>query len=83
MIRLTIKEKNDVISKNFFYTCKKRFCTDDDHKRYHKIKDHFHYTGKYREAAHNICNLRHKIPKDTPVLFQNGSIHNFHFNMLD
>ena len=26
-----------------------------------KVKDHCHYTRKYREAAHDICNLRYKI----------------------
>ena len=24
---------------------------------YRKVKDHCHYTGKYRDAVHNICNL--------------------------
>ena len=24
-----------------------------------KVRDHCHYTGKYRGAAHNICNLRY------------------------
>ena len=24
-----------------------------------------HYTGKYRGAAHSICNLRYKVPKDS------------------
>ena len=28
---------------------------------YHKIRDHCHYTGKYRGAAHDICNLRYKV----------------------
>ena len=32
-------------------------------KKYFKIKDHCHYTGKCRGAAHGICNLRCKIPK--------------------
>ena len=27
-------------------------------KKYHKVRDHSHYTGKYTEAAHNNCNLR-------------------------
>ena len=29
----------------------------------YKVRDHCHYTGKYRGAAHNICNLRYKVPK--------------------
>ena len=32
-------------------------------KKHHKVKDHCHYTGKYRGAAHNICNLRYKYQK--------------------
>ena len=48
---------------------KKKFSTDDKNKKYHKIRDHCHYTGKYRGAAHDICNLRSKIPKEIPVVF--------------
>ena len=43
-----------------------------------KVKDHCHYTGKYREAAHSPCNLRYKIPKSIPVVFHNGSSYDFH-----
>ena len=35
--------------------------------------------GKYRGAAHNICNLRYKIPKEIPILFHNGSTYDYHF----
>ena len=28
-----------------------------------KVRDCWHYTGKFRRAAHNICNLRYKVPK--------------------
>ena len=28
-----------------------------------KVRDHSHYIGKYREAAHIICNLKYKTPK--------------------
>ena len=52
---------------------KKKFSTDDNNKKYHKLKDHCHYTGKYRGAAHDICNLRYKIPKEIPIVFHNGS----------
>ena len=42
------------------YKCIKGFSTDDDNKKYHKVRDHCHYTGKYRGAAHSICNFRFK-----------------------
>ena len=34
---------------------------------------------KYRGAAHSICNLRYKIPKEIPVVFHNGSTYDYHF----
>ena len=37
------------------------------------------YSGKYRGAAHNICNLRYKIPKEVPAVFHNGSTYDYHF----
>ena len=43
------------------------------------MRDHCHYTGKYRGAADNICNLRYKIPKEIPTVFHNGSTYDYHF----
>ena len=48
-------------------------------KKYFKVKDHCHYTEKYRGAAHNICNLRYKIPTEIPVVFHNSSAYDYHF----
>ena len=48
-------------------------------KKQQKVKDHCHYTGKYRGAAHNICNLRYKVPKEIPVVFHNDSTYDYHF----
>ena len=48
-------------------------------KLYHKVKDHCHYTGKCRGAAHNIRNLRYKVPKEIAVVFHNGSTYDYHF----
>ena len=44
-----------------------------------KVRDHCHYTGKYRGAAHSICNLRYKVVKEIPVVFHNGSANDYHF----
>ena len=44
-----------------------------------KVKDHCHYTGNYRGAAHDICNLRYKMPKEIPVVFRNSSTYDYHF----
>ena len=44
-----------------------------------KVRDHCHYTGKYRRAAHSIWNLRYKISKEIPLVFHNGSTYDYHF----
>ena len=70
MIPLTKEEKKIHREQKF---------VDDDNKKYFKVKDHCHYTGKYRGAAHDICNLRYRIPKKIPVVFHNDSTYDYHF----
>ena len=36
-----------------------------------KVRDHCHYTGKFRGAAHQSCNLKFQRPKFTPVFLHN------------
>ena len=36
-----------------------------------KVKDHCHFTGRYRGAAHNLCNLKYKKPDFIPVVVYN------------
>ena len=36
-----------------------------------KVRHHCHFTGQYRGAAHNKCNLMCKKPKILPVIFHN------------
>ena len=38
-----------------------------------KVKDHCHYTENFRGAAHNICNLKYKVPKEIPIITHNAS----------
>ena len=44
-----------------------------------KVRDHCHYTGKYRRATLSICNLRYKVPIYIFVVFHNGSTYDYHF----
>ena len=77
IIPLTKEEKISYNDQQICYICKKEF--DKNDKKHHKVRDHCHYTGKYRRAAHNICNLRYKVPKEIPVVFHNGSAYDYHF----
>ena len=82
-ILLTNEEKESYEKQSICYICEKIFCTDKNNEKefklYRKVRDHYHYTGKYRGAAHSICNLRYKIQKEIPVVFHNGSTYDYHF----
>ena len=66
-----MKKKSHMKIKKFVI-CEKYF------KLKKKVRDHWHYTGKYRGAAHSICNLRYKIPREIPVVFHNRSTYDYH-----
>ena len=46
---------------------------DENYRNKKKVKDHCHYTGKFRGAAHSECNLNYKVPKDIPIIIHNAS----------
>ena len=70
MILLTKEEEDNYNKENIFHICKKEFNND-------KVRGHCHFTGEYRGAAHNTCNLRYKITKNIPVIFHNGSTYDY------
>ena len=77
MILLTTEEKIYHNKQKICYICKTEFNNND--KKNYKVRDHCHYTSKCRGTAHNICNLRYKVPKEIPIVFHNGSIYDYHF----
>ena len=83
MISLTKKEEKNRNKQKVCYICKKEFNIDDSDKKHHKVKYHCHYTGKYRGEAHNICNLRYRIPKEISIVFHNGSTYDYHFTIKE
>ena len=52
-------------------------------KKYHKVRDHYHYTERYRGAAHSICNLKCSAPRKMSITFQNGSNYDYNFIMKE
>ena len=83
MVPVTDEEYNSYGKEKACYIRKKELGTDEDDENafelYHKFRDHCHFTRKFRAAAHSICNLRHKTPKEIPTVFHNGSIYDYHF----
>ena len=43
-----------------------------------RVRDHCHYTGRYRGPAHNSCNLKYRQPKSISVFFHNLSGYDSH-----
>ena len=65
---------------NICYICKEKFENIYlKEKKYRQVRDHCHYTGKYRYAAHSICNLKHSVSKQIPTVFHEGSNYDCHF----
>ena len=50
-------------SKKKCYICRKAFGDNKKQKKrfklYKKVRDHSHFTGKFKGAAHSICNTKH------------------------
>ena len=70
------KEKERYNEETRCWICKGEFDYKDKNKE--KVKDHCHYTGRYRGAAHNECNLNYRNPNFTPVVFNNLSGYDSH-----
>ena len=66
MDKLTNEQNVEFITAKECHICFKKFSPKD-----RKVRDHCHYTGKYRGAAHSSCNLRYRIPDYIPVVFHN------------
>ena len=83
MIPLTHEENKSYKEQGKCHICEGKFCVDEDDESYKnrkKVKDHCHYTGKFRGAAHSKCNLNCKVPKDIPIRIHNAS-YDTHFIM--
>ena len=63
-LKLTPAEQESFNKAEICRICKKELLSD-------KVRDHCNFTGKYRGAAHNSCNLQCRKPMILPVIFHN------------
>ena len=81
MTPLTDKENGNHERSNHCHIRYEKFIHDKENEKYCeycKVRDHCHYTGKYRGAAHSKCNLQYKVPKEISEVFHNGSKYDYH-----
>ena len=74
MTKLTDVLKREHEAAEKCHICLKEF--NDPRNR--KVRDHCYYSGEYRGAAHNNCNLKYKIPDHIPIVFDNLSGYEAH-----
>ena len=70
---LSIKEQIEYMKSTRFHICFKNFKQDNL-----KVRDHCHYTGKYRGPAHNNCNLIYRVLWYIPVIVHNSAGYDTH-----
>ena len=63
-IRLTKEDHLNFVEAKICHICKEEITE-------RKVRDHCHFTGKYRGAAHSRCNLKARKPLLLPVIFHN------------
>ena len=68
---LTSQEEKDFQLATECHIREQKLSRDKKSNEIFKVRDHCHFTGKYRGAAHNECNLKCRKPPILPVIFHN------------
>ena len=80
MLLLTKEELESRQYAKVFYICGKIMLKKLSKRiNYRKVRGHCHYTGKYRGAAHSICNVKFYAINEIPVVIHNVSNYDYHF----
>ena len=79
MLLLTKEEIKPYQDAKVCYICRKTILKNAKDKNYRKVRNHSHYTGKYRGASHSICYSKLNVPNAIPVSFHNSSNYDYHF----
>lgn len=63
---LSVEKQQQFLNASKCHICEEKFEEVD-----RRVRDHSHLTGKFRGAAHELCNLRFQEPHMIPVVFHN------------
>ena len=61
--KITKEDEKNFKKDDSCHICSKKYTDKDE-----KVRDHCHVTGKYRESAHQDCNLNFKLTDKIPVI---------------
>ena len=64
-MKITEKEQEQFYKASNCWICGQLLNLED------RVRDHCHFTGRYRGAAHNRCNLKYSKPNNISVFFHN------------
>ena len=80
-MKLLTKEQHESYKNaKIYHICKEKFENRYfKDKKYRKIRDHCHYTGQYRGAAHSLFNLDYSVPNKIPIVSNNGPNYEYYF----
>ena len=83
-IPLIKEEQRSHQDQKLCYVCRKRILKKLSNSiNYGNVGDHCHYKGKYRSAAHSICNLKFNVPNEIPAVFHNGSNYDYRLTIKE
>ena len=74
------KERENFEKSKWCLLCEREFSPADLEKDglWSKVRDHCHYTERFRGSAHNTCDLKCRKPGFLPVIFHNLSGYDSH-----
>ena len=70
-IKFTAEDQKDFQSEKVCHICEEDLNINRETGQILKVRDHCHFTGECRGAAHNQCNLKCRKPLILPVIFHN------------
>ena len=73
---MTEQNKLDFVNAKFCHICHVKY---KPNVKEEIVRDHDHYTGKYKGSAHKTCNLKFYYEKSLNVFFHNLKGYDTHF----